>query len=295
MSFDEPGRPLDASLFTKASTARIYNYLLGGKDNYLVDRIAAAKIIDAAPSAPALARENFRFAGRATSWAVGEVEAGLVLDIGMGLIDHLPKDLRSIDQVVHDRYPDVEVVGVDPDPIVLSHFRALFRTRREAAACGYAAVASGDVRDLDTIFANPGLLARGVDLEQRAVVVLAAVLHFIGPDEGPSGPLGILTQLHERMAPGSALVISHACSSSVDQAAVADIERGYDGASSDIHFRTEQQIAELIKEAGWFAQVPPYDVQKWAPLGSTYRQVERRQIKGVRVVGTVAFSSKGRP
>lgn len=247
----------------------MYSYYLGGKAWFDVDRTAAEAVLRFAPDAGIVARENFLFAGRAAAWAAKTHGIGQVLDIGAGILSGVP--LPSVEDHVHQACPGAVVVGCDNDPVVLAHARGL-RT-------GYKRVLEGDVRDLDTIFGNPDL-QKTLDVADRMVVVLAAVLHFV-PDVQVGG---VVDELWRRLAPGSVVVMSHATSSATSQRRVSGMAQAYDDATSRIHFRTEEEIAGLL--AGWDVVDPPAlcDVGRWG----LPRPHDGQPGRDVRVVGMVA-------
>ncbi|GAA2613774.1 SAM-dependent methyltransferase [Actinomadura fulvescens] len=271
-----------------ADPARMYNFYLRGKDNYEVDRVAGQKVIDATDGeAIPMAEENLRFASRAAAYVVGERGMRQVLDIGMGIVNDLPADLPTVERAIRAAADGVVLVGFDHSPIVLAHSRAL----RSAPDDGYDAVIGADLRDLDSLFASAELEDL-IDLGQPVGVVLAAVLHFITDDEDPAG---LLADLHGRLAPGSCLVLSHACSTGIPQQAVCGMTDGYRRASSQLTFRTEEDILALVQDAGWEPvdpDIPLDDVQSWAPPGQVH-QYTGKAFGKVRVVGMVALSSKG--
>ncbi|MFC4054080.1 SAM-dependent methyltransferase [Actinomadura syzygii] len=264
-----PGLALD---FGQVSRAGVYNDLLGGKSATAADRETAQAITAASPDAPAVARENFRFAGRAASWAVRRFGIRQVFDIGVGIVDDVPLD--SVESCVRAVAPDATVLAFDNDPVVLVHARALRR--------GYGGVLRGDVRDLDTIFQNPGLahpdLVGRIDLSQPAVVVLAAVLHFV------EDPAAVMAGLRERLAPGSVAIVSHATTSHTGEDRVGAMTAAYERGASSIVFRPEEEIAALAD--GWEIVRPPglVPVQGWSVDGTYHGE----PYETVRVVGMAA-------
>lgn len=258
-----------ALVFNRPSTARMYNYYLGGSAWFDVDRVAAEAVLRSAPDAGAVARENFLFAGRAAAWAAKTHGIGQVLDIGAGILSGVP--LPSVEDHVLQVCPGAVVVGCDNDPVVLAHARGL--------RPGYKRILEGDVRDLDTIFGNQDL-KKSLDVADRMVVVLAAVLHFVSGDQVK----GIVDDLRRRLAPGSVLVMSHATSSATDRQRVFGMELAYVDATSPIHFRTEEEITKLL--TGWDLVDPPAlcDVARWGLPTPHHGQTGRH----VRVVGMAA-------
>ena len=188
---DDPKPRFDTST---AHIARIYNYLLGGKDNYAADREAADAAVRAYPQAATTARANRAFLARTVRYLAGEEGIRQFLDIGTGL-----PSANNTHEVAQDAAPDARIVYVDNDPIVLNHARALLTSKPE----GRTSYIEADLRDTATILANA---ARTLDFSQPVAVMLVAVLHCI-PDEDDPGR--IVTDLMRAVPAGSFLVASH--------------------------------------------------------------------------------------
>jgi hypothetical protein len=170
----------------------MYDYFLGGKDNFAADREAADLSAQAVPQIPWLARQNRKFLGRATRYCA---EAGIrqFLDIGSGL-----PTMDNVHQVARRVSPDARVAYMDNDPVVVSHARALLADRDTIAV-------RGDVREPAAILADPKV--RGlIDFSQPVAVLLIALLHFV-PDD--ADPAGCVATLRDALVPGSYMVISH--------------------------------------------------------------------------------------
>ena len=184
-----PASSFDTSV---PNAARMYDFWLGGKDNFAADREAARRSALAVPELPRLARENRKFLGRAVRFCAG---AGVTqfLDIGAGL-----PTMESVHQVAGQVAAEPHVVYVDHDPLVISHARALLATPWTAAV-------QGDLAHPAEILGAPEVRAL-IDFSRPVAVLLVAVLHFL-PDE--ADPAGCVAQLRDAMAPGSYLVISH--------------------------------------------------------------------------------------
>jgi hypothetical protein len=192
------------------SVARMYDYYIGGKDNFASDRQAADKMISLVPNIREVARANREFLGRAVRFLA---ESGIrqFLDIGTGLPTQ-----QNVHQVSQGVAPSARVVYVDNDPIVLVHARALL------ADSPLTVVVKGDINAPKEILDDPAVREH-LDLSQPVAVLMLAILHFVPDDEKAAA---IVKQFQERMVSGSYLVVSH----------------GYTG---EIGGRTDQQVRAL--------------------------------------------------
>jgi len=179
---------------TVPSTARMYDFWLGGKDHFAVDRTSALEVSEAAPQVRMMAVENRKFLRRTVRYLAAEAGIAQFLDIGTGLPTQ-----GNVHQVAQQVNQEARVVYVDNDPMVLAHSRAL-------KTSGNTAVIEADLRDPAAILKHPRTLEL-IDFRQPLAVLLVAVLHFIGDNDDPYAIVGSLC---EAMAPGSYLVISHA-------------------------------------------------------------------------------------
>jgi S-adenosyl methyltransferase len=189
-----PGPKLDT---TVSHSARIWNYWLGGKDNYAVDREAGDKVAAMLPSIVTQARADRAFLGRAVRYLVGEAGIRQFLDIGTGL-----PTADNTHEVAQRVAPESRIVYADNDPLVLAHARALLTSTPEGA-CDYV---EGDLRDPDKILAEA---ARTLDFAQPAGLMLLGILHHIS-DTGEA--YSIVRRLVAGLAPGSFVVINHSTS-----------------------------------------------------------------------------------
>jgi hypothetical protein len=178
---------------TVPSTARMYDYWLGGHDHFAVDRTAALEVSEAAPQVRMMAVENRKFLRRSVRYLAAEAGIAQFLDIGTGLPTQ-----GNVHQVAQQVNPAARVVYVDNDPMVLAHSRAL-------KTSGNTAVIEADLRDPSAILDHPRTRAL-IDFSQPLAVLLVAVLHFIG---GSDEPYAIVESIREAMADGSYLVVSH--------------------------------------------------------------------------------------
>ena len=214
----------------RPTPARMYDYFLGGKDNYAVDREAGDEVIDALGNTltRAVVWENRRFLGRAVRFLAAECGIDQFIDIGAGL-----PTVENTHQIAAAVNPQARVVYVDNDPIVLAHGRALL------AKNAHTTVITADMRDPADILDHPDLL-RMIDLSRPAAVLLVAVLHFIRDAEQPER---IVSAFREVLPPGSCLVISHLTNDGPPADEVQAVEDVYADATSPMVFRSRQQIA----------------------------------------------------
>jgi hypothetical protein len=189
-----------------AHVARIYDYWLGGKDNYAVDRAAGDAGVKAYPDLIFSVRANRAFLARAVHHLATEAGIRQFLDIGTGI-----PTANNTHEVAQAASPDCRVVYVDNDPIVLAHARALLTGAPE----GVTDYLDADLRDTDRILEQA---AATLDFSQPVAIVLMAILHLIGDEDDPYGIVGKLTGA---VPAGSYLALSHVASD-IDQRAVAE-------------------------------------------------------------------------
>jgi O-methyltransferase involved in polyketide biosynthesis len=201
---DEPeARGIDTSV---AHPARIWNYLLGGKDHFAADRAAADYVLEAAPVVAEAARADRAFLASVVRHLAGDLGVRQFLDIGTGL-----PTANNTHEVAQRAAPESRVVYADNDPIVLAHARALLTSDPKGAT----AYIDADARDTTTILATA---AETLDFSKPVAVMLLGLLLFI-PDA--DDPWGITTRLTDALPPGSYLAISHAASDIQAEAAAA--------------------------------------------------------------------------
>jgi O-methyltransferase involved in polyketide biosynthesis len=236
------------------SVARMYDYYLGGKDNYAVDRDAAEQALRLVPNGRILARENRDFLDRAVRYLAGECGIRQFIDIGSGLPTQ-----ENVHQVAQDIAPGARVVYVDNDPIVLCHGRALLATNDDTT------VITADLREPDSILKHPELL-RLINPSLPVAVLMIAILHFI-PDQAQ--PYDIVEAYRDWMAPGSYLTLSH-----VDRTdELVSAAKVYDKATSPAIPRTHSRVHAFF---GDFKLIDPGLVQvpAWHPNGGLIRQAD---------------------
>jgi S-adenosyl methyltransferase len=178
-------------------SARIYNYWLGGKDNYAADREAAEQAIAANPGIVADVRANRAFLARAVHYLAAECGIRQFLDIGTGL-----PTASNTHQVAQAAAPDARVVYVDNDPIVLVHARALL----SSTPGGATAYLDADLRDTQAILTEA---AQTLDFGQPIALMLLIILHMIPDTDDPYAIVGALVGA---LPAGSYLVLAHPAS-----------------------------------------------------------------------------------
>jgi SAM-dependent methyltransferase len=211
------------------SPARIYDYLLGGKDNYPADREAAEEILAVAPDARTSALENRAFMRRAVKYLAAEAGIRQFIDIGPGLPTQ-----GNVHEIAQVYAPESRVVYVDNDPVVLAHDRSMLH------GVANTAVIEQDLRQPARILADAEL-AKLIDFEEPAGLLMAAVVHFIADEDDPAGLIG---QLLDGLAPGSYLVLSHGTADSRPES--AKVEKVFDRATARVHLRRRDQVQAMV-------------------------------------------------
>jgi O-methyltransferase involved in polyketide biosynthesis len=239
----QPPAGIDATVPT---AARMYDYWLGGHDNFAADRIAALKITERAPGTPAAARANRRFLGRAVRYLAGEAGIRQFLDLGAGL-----PTKGNVHQVARQITRDAHVVYVDNDAMVVAHARAL-------EPGGAVAVIHADLRDPDAIMNHPDT-GRLIDFTKPLAILFVSVLHFV-PEPDAHAAVAAFTGA---AAPGSHLVVSHGYDDQDPQAATTTTTV-YASTASPVTRRTREEILAFFDgmEVLDPGLVP---VQQWRP------------------------------
>lgn len=238
---------------SRANIARVYDALLGGKDNFAVDRNAAARLVEAQPMVVAGVRSNRAFLCRAVD-CLARQGISQFLDLGSGL-----PTARNVHEVAGRANGNARTVYVDNDEIVLLHARALL------ADHGRTLIVDGDLRDPAAILADPGVRGH-LDFTRSVAVILGAVLHFVTDEEDPAG---IVATFRDAMAPGSALVVSQVVDDG-DGAVSAATRKGaqvYAETTAPFFLRSREQVAAWFEG---FSLVPPglVDADNWRRIGT---------------------------
>ncbi|GES29080.1 SAM-dependent methyltransferase [Streptomyces angustmyceticus] len=239
--------------------ARMYDYYLGGWDNYEVDRVAAERVIEVHPQVRLSARANRAFMRR----AVRALTAGGIrqfIDIGTGI-----PTSPNTHEVARETAPDTRVVYVDNDPIVATHAGARL-TNTE-----HTGFVLGDVRDPKALLDHP-TVRELIDFDRPVALLLVAVLHFVRDDEDPAA---LIATLAEALPAGSHLVLSHAtgepyedyAEGRTDEQARDGVVNVYKSATASLNLRSKAGIEPLF---GPFALLEPgvVRVPLWRPDGA---------------------------
>lgn len=261
---------------TPAEPARVYDALLGGRDNYAADAALAEQMVGLAPQIVVSAQTNRAFVRRAVAW-LALAGIGQFLDIGSGIPAR-----GNVTEVVRAIAPGARVVSADLDEVVVARGRA----QLVAPSRADTAFLHADLRDPYAILAHPDLL-RVLDLGEPVAVVLGAVAHFLTDAQDPAGIIATLMRL---LVPGSALVLSHATADLDAQGACAVAQAFNAGASIPITLRSHAQISRFF--AGLELVEPGL-----VPVSAWHREAGQGQVVSgdheVWIYGAVAVKSGG--
>ncbi|WP_433172669.1 SAM-dependent methyltransferase [Actinoallomurus sp. CA-150999] len=206
------------------NVARMYDYFLGGKDNFAADREAASRILKVFPDTPVAARANRDFMRRAVRH-LSAAGISQFLDVGSGL---------PTQGNVHELAADARVTYVDNDPMVLCHARALLGGASDVS------IIQADLRDPESILGHRDL---NLDLSRPVALLLVAVLHFVTDDEAP---YDILARFRDALPSGSHVVISHLTTEGVPEEHVRAGRAAYQNATAPIVPRSREGIRRFF-------------------------------------------------
>ena len=241
------------------NVARMYDYMLGGKDNFPADREAVQRTFEALGEdvVRGTVVQNRRFLGRAVRYLARDLGIRQFLDIGTGL-----PTMNSVHEIVWSggegwAAQASRVVYIDNDPVVITHARNMLH------GVDGATIVNHDLRDPGGITGDPRVRSM-LRFDEPIAVLLVAILHFL-PDA--DDPAGIVAALLAAVPPGSCLVISHLSADHYAAAAKAAIV--YEDASSGLYLRTREAVAALF---GGLPLVPPGELvwsSQWHPDAGT--------------------------
>jgi S-adenosyl methyltransferase len=237
--------------------ARIYDYLLGGKDNFPADRDVADQLLAIAPVAREVVEDNRAFLRRAVRFLTREAGIRQFIDLGSGLPTQ-----GNVHEIAQAIAPAARVVYVDNDAMVVTHSRALLAGDNTAAI-------QADLREPDVILGHPEVREL-IDFDQPVALLLLAILHFI-PDE--ENPFGILARFRDALPTGSHLAISHGTRDLPVRSDMSDAEMAEMGARAERLYQltTASMVtrtrAEVERFFDGFDLVDPglVEIQRWRP------------------------------
>jgi hypothetical protein len=266
---DPADRQVDLQL-DRPHPARVYDYLLGGKDNFEADRAAAQAGLQANPNSRVPPRENRAFLRRAVRYLARDAGITQFLDIGTGI-----PTSPNVHEIAQDADPRARVVYVDNDPIVLAHARALLTS----GPVGKTAYVDADLRDVATILSSADL-RQTLDLSRPVALLLIAVMHFI-PDG--DDPWGLAARLLAELPAGSYLALSH-LTGDFDPAAWAGVAAVYRRSG------VTMQVRSLADVERFFAGLDVIDpgvvsLPRWRPDSRDIGQPGQAQDAAVSVYG----------
>jgi S-adenosyl methyltransferase len=255
-----------AGIDTKtASGARVYDYLLGGTDNYAIDRVAADQVEDILPGTKAMARNSRRFLERVVRYLAAERGIRQFIDNGSGLPTR-----ENVHQIAQRVAPDSRVVYIDSDPIVVRHQKVNALAENQNTA-----FILSDARDVERILDHPET-RRLIDFGKPAALLYFMFLHFI-PDE--SDPGGMIRGVMDRIPPGSFLAVSHVVS---DEARVRQQMTEVSLANTRGNFGRIRSRAEVSAFFDGLEPVEPglVDIREWRSDGGDEEQADRWFVFG---------------
>ncbi|MBY8341489.1 SAM-dependent methyltransferase [Streptomyces spinosirectus] len=229
MTSSHAARDIDTS---RPHSARMYDYYLGGKDHFEVDKQAAEAVAEAYPAIFVCARENRAFMHRATRVLAREHGIRQWLDIGTGI----PTE-PNLHQVAQSVVPEARVVYADNDPLVLKYAERLMRSTTQ----GRTTYIEADVNDPSSLL-DSAELAEVLDLDRPVALSLNALMHFV-PDA--QDPYGIVERLLAVLPSGSALALSH-CTPDFDPDTWQKVTDIYTNAGTPVQFRSKQDVARFF-------------------------------------------------
>lgn len=255
---------------SKPSIARVYDYLLGGKDHYSADRKLTDQLVAIAPVIPLIVRENKQFLQRAVTWTA---QQGIdqFIDLGCGM-----PTAPSTQETAQATRPGARVAYIENDPVVICHLKATLG--KDPAVT----VIDGDLRDADAILrAITGAGANAIDLARPAGLMLGMVLHFIELEAG----IALVRRYVEALAPGSYLIASVAI---LDDTQEADkIDDLYSAGPSQLY---RHKVTDINSYFGDLEMVPPgiADTRTWEADRETVPETRPRVVT---VYGGVAWAA----
>ena len=262
---DGAGPVIDSSV---PHSARVWNYWLGGKDNFAVDRQVGEQVLQMLPSIVEQARADRAFLGRAVNHLAGERGIRQFLDIGTGL-----PTADNTHEVAQRVAPSSRICYVDNDPLVLVHARALLTS----APDGATEYIQADLEEPEKILSEA---ARTLDLSQPVALMLMGVLHHVADTDEA---YVIVDRLKGALAPGSYLVINHATNAVYGEASDEGVRHWNQFGKPKITLRSPDEIARFF--AGWTVLEPGVvSCSRWRPGAVDETSPEVDEFGGMAVL-----------
>ncbi|WP_431961492.1 SAM-dependent methyltransferase [Actinacidiphila sp. bgisy160] len=229
MSNSHAARDIDTS---RPHSARMYDYYLGGKDHFDVDKQAAETVASVYPGIFTCARENRAFMHRATRVLAQEHGIRQWLDIGTGI----PTE-PNLHQVAQAVVPEARVVYADNDPLVLKYAERLMRSMPQ----GRTTYIEADINEPAALLEAPEL-SEVLDLSRPVALSMNALMHFVTDAQDP---YGIVARLLDALPSGSALALSH-CTPDFDPPTWEKVTAIYTNAGTPVQFRSQKDVARFF-------------------------------------------------
>ncbi len=225
---------------TKPSPARLYDYYLGGHNNFEADRRAAESLRQSLPALSDAAWANRGFHQRAAAWLATKARVRQFIDIGSGL-----PTVGNTHQVVQRIDPGARVVYADLDPMVAAQSAPLLATTPNVT------LITADLRDPDALLGHPAVRSM-IDFTEPAALLMTAVMHFVTDDQDP---WGLVARYVAALAGGSYLALSHATPDGMPPLAVHAMVDTYANATEQLVLRTRHDVERFFTG---MEMVPPY-------------------------------------
>jgi SAM-dependent methyltransferase len=216
---------------TRPSIARVYDFMLGGKDNFAIDRMAAERALAVTPDGPEAGRASRAFLRRVVRHLAAEAGIRQFLDVGSGLPTQ-----GNVHEIAHQVDPSIHVVYVDNDPMALAHGRALLADETTTT------VIEADVRRPDDILKHP-VTNEYIDFTRPVGLLLLSILHHLHDDEDPAG---VAARMRDALPSGSYLAIAHfrdpGAAHPEVSAKAKEVERIFNQTLGTGRWRTQEEI-----------------------------------------------------
>jgi hypothetical protein len=254
---------------TKPNIARVYDYLLDGKDNFAADRAVVDQIVAALPEVQVGVRAQRALLGRVVRYLVARAGVDQLLDIGSGL-----PTADNVHQIARRAAPDTptRVVYVDNDPVVLSHARALLADSATTFAV------DGDLLRPSTITGNP-VVRSELDWNRPIGLLLCGIVHYVLDEDRPGE---VIAELAAALPPGSYVFIHHLLDNG--DPAMRELQENMKKGLGRVRFRTMDEVGALF---GGLPLVAPglVPVSSWRPDPGTVIPAEHKAVLSMACAG----------